>query len=75
MAFTEAIFSWLDQPASQAVTSTIAMTELLVQPYRDSDRHRVDAYYALLSTYPISNGSLRAWRSPIWRRGFALFIA
>ena len=28
------------------------MTELLVQPYRDSDRHRVDAYYALLSTYP-----------------------
>ena len=28
------------------------MAELLVQPYRDSDEQRVDAYYGLLSTYP-----------------------
>jgi predicted nucleic acid-binding protein len=28
------------------------MTELLVLPYRDKNEHRVDAYYALLSTYP-----------------------
>jgi predicted nucleic acid-binding protein len=28
------------------------MTELLVQPYRDSDEQRVDEFYALLSTYP-----------------------
>jgi predicted nucleic acid-binding protein len=28
------------------------MTELLVQPYRDSDRRRVRQFYALLSTYP-----------------------
>jgi predicted nucleic acid-binding protein len=28
------------------------MTELLVQPYRDSDEQRVDEFYGLLSTYP-----------------------
>ncbi len=28
------------------------MTELLVQPYRESDQKRVDVFYALLSTYP-----------------------
>jgi predicted nucleic acid-binding protein len=49
---TDHIFSWLEQPDSKAVTSTITMTELLVQPYRDSDDQRVDEFYALLSTYP-----------------------
>jgi predicted nucleic acid-binding protein len=28
------------------------MTELLVQPYRDSGEQRVDEFYALLSSYP-----------------------
>ena len=28
------------------------MTELLVEPYRDSAKQRVNAFYALLSTYP-----------------------
>jgi len=28
------------------------MTELLVQPYRDSNDQLVDEFYALLSTYP-----------------------
>jgi predicted nucleic acid-binding protein len=28
------------------------MTELLVQPYRDSGPQRVDEFYALLTTYP-----------------------
>jgi len=28
------------------------MTELLVQPYRESDDQRVDEFYGLLSTYP-----------------------
>jgi predicted nucleic acid-binding protein len=28
------------------------MTELLVPPYRDSDRRRVHEFYAILSTYP-----------------------
>ena len=52
LALTDHIFSWLERPRSTAVTSTITMTELLVQPYRDSDEQRVDEFYALLSTYP-----------------------
>jgi predicted nucleic acid-binding protein len=49
---TDRVFSWLESAGGRAVTSTITMTELLVQPYRDGDRHRVDEFYALLSTYP-----------------------
>jgi predicted nucleic acid-binding protein len=49
---TDHVFSWLERPDSKAVTSTITMTELLVQPYRDSSEQRVDEFYALLSTYP-----------------------
>ena len=52
LALTDAIFSWLEQPGCKAVTSTITMTELLVQPYRVSDEQRVDEFYGLLSTYP-----------------------
>jgi predicted nucleic acid-binding protein len=52
LALTDRVFSWLEKLNSRAVTSTITMTELLVQPYRDSDDQRVDAFYALLSTYP-----------------------
>ena len=46
------IFDWLEEPRSRAVTSTITMLELLVQPYRLSDIDRVNRFYALLSTYP-----------------------
>jgi predicted nucleic acid-binding protein len=28
------------------------MLELLVQPYREQDQERADAFYALLTTYP-----------------------
>ena len=49
---TDAIFEWLELKGHQAVTSTITMTELLVQPYRQSGELRVDAMYALLTTYP-----------------------
>lgn len=52
LAFTDYLFSWLEQPGSKAVTSAITMTELLVQPYRDADEQRVDEFYGLLSTYP-----------------------
>lgn len=48
---SDQIFAWLERTGN-AVTSTITMTELLVQPYRDSDERRVDEFYALLSTYP-----------------------
>lgn len=46
------VFNWLEEPEAQAVTSTITMLELLVQPYRISDIDLVNRFYALLSTYP-----------------------
>lgn len=52
VASTDHVFAWLEQPGHKAVTSTITMTELLVEPYRDSAKQRVNAFYALLSTYP-----------------------
>jgi len=52
LALTDYIFSWLERPNSQAVTSTVTMTELLVQPYRDCGEPLVDEIYGWLSTYP-----------------------
>ncbi len=52
IGFADHVFSWLERPGSQAVTSTITMTELLVQPYRDFDELRVDGFYALISRFP-----------------------
>ena len=49
---SDEIFSWLEEAHSKAITSTMTMTELLVQPYRDSDDQLVDEFYGLLSTYP-----------------------
>ncbi|HMC62195.1 MAG TPA: type II toxin-antitoxin system VapC family toxin [Candidatus Solibacter sp.] len=51
-ALTDPIFEWLELPHHRAVTSTITMTELLVQPYRDGNEQRVNDFYGLLSTYP-----------------------
>jgi predicted nucleic acid-binding protein len=52
IGLTDEIFAWLQRPKSQAVTSTITMTELLVQPYRDRNQQRADEIYGLLSTFP-----------------------
>jgi len=52
LPLTDRIFGWLEKPGSRAITSTLTMTELLVQPYRESNRQRVSIFYALLSTYP-----------------------
>ena len=52
VAFTQGIFTWLEKPKAQGVTSTITMAELLVQPYRDHDQQRADEIYGLLSTFP-----------------------
>jgi predicted nucleic acid-binding protein len=52
VACTDHIFSWVERPGSKAITSTITMTELLVQPYRDNNDQRADEFYGLLSTYP-----------------------
>jgi predicted nucleic acid-binding protein len=52
VSLTDRIFAWLEQPDHTAVTSTITMTELLVQPYRESAELRIAAFYGLLATYP-----------------------
>ncbi len=52
LPFTEHIFSWLERPSSKAVTSTITMMELLVQPYRNVDEQLANQFLALLSTFP-----------------------
>jgi len=46
------VFDWLERPNHTAVTSTLTMTELLVQPYRDGSEELVDRYFGLLSTFP-----------------------
>ena len=50
--FADSVFAWIEQSGHSAVTSTITMTELLVQPYRDADEDRVNEFYGLLSSYP-----------------------
>lgn len=49
---TDAIFQWIEGPGHQAITSTITLTELLVQPYRDSGQQMVDEFHARLTTFP-----------------------
>ena len=51
-ALADYVFEWLEQPSHTAVTSAITMTELLVQPYRESDERRVNEFFGLLTTYP-----------------------
>jgi len=75
LPLTDLIFSWPERPDPRAVTCTITMTELLVQPYRDSDQQRADEYYGLLSTYPNLSWVAPAWKSRTWRRAFAPFTA
>lgn len=52
VGLADAIFQWIEQPGNRAITSTITMTELLVQPYREFGQRQVDAYYVRLATYP-----------------------
>ena len=49
---TDCVFSWLEEPETSAVTSTVTMTELLVHPYRNHDEQRVNELLGLFSTYP-----------------------
>ena len=50
--FSNRVFDWLERPGSSAITSTITMVELLVQPYRDGDRGRVDDCFGILARFP-----------------------
>jgi uncharacterized protein len=52
LARTDQIFTWIERPGGKAVTSTITMTELLVQPYRVAEQQQADEFYVLLSTHP-----------------------
>lgn len=51
-ALADTVFEWLERPSHSALTSTVTMMELLVQPYRESSEERVDRFYALLGAYP-----------------------
>jgi predicted nucleic acid-binding protein len=48
----DAVFEWMELPESSAVTSTLALTEILVQPYRNADLPQAEAFYSLLTTIP-----------------------
>ena len=50
--YTALTVSVVRNSGGRAVTSTITMTELLVQAYRDLDQQRVNKFYSLLSRYP-----------------------
>ena len=50
--FSDAVFAWLEQNGNSAITSTLAMTELLVPAYRDGDARRLQQYRGLMMTYP-----------------------
>jgi predicted nucleic acid-binding protein len=52
VALSDEVFTWLEEPGHTAVTSTIALTELLVKPYLSSDERSANEINALLSTYP-----------------------
>lgn len=48
----DAVFQWMERPASSAVTSTVVLTEILVQPYRAQDLPQAESFYSLLTTLP-----------------------
>ena len=48
----DAVFKWLERPESTAVTSTVALTEILVQPYRNANLPQAEGFYTLLTTIP-----------------------
>ncbi|MEK7404651.1 MAG: PIN domain-containing protein [Acidobacteriota bacterium] len=52
LTLVEPVFTWLRGTRGGAVTSTLTMLELLLQPYRLQKNDLVDGFYALLTTYP-----------------------
>jgi predicted nucleic acid-binding protein len=48
----DAVFEWMERPESSAVTSTVALTEILVQPYRNANLPQAEGFYSLLTTIP-----------------------
>jgi predicted nucleic acid-binding protein len=52
IALTDVIFEWLSRRGSSGISSTVTMTELLVQPLRRGDSAGAEMFYNLLSAYP-----------------------
>ncbi len=52
VSLTTDIFNWLLVPGNRAITSTLTMVEVLVQPYREANEGLQRAYFGLLSQYP-----------------------
>jgi predicted nucleic acid-binding protein len=46
------LFALIEQGQNPAVTSTVTLLELLVQPYRDQKEELAQKIFALTSTYP-----------------------
>jgi predicted nucleic acid-binding protein len=51
LAITDLVFSRIEEPNCEAVTSIITMTELFVPAYREGNKLRVSAYHGILTTY------------------------
>lgn len=47
-----AVFDRIEHPDCSAVVSTVVLTEILVQPYRNADLPQVESFYSLLTTMP-----------------------
>jgi predicted nucleic acid-binding protein len=45
-------FNYLEKGKIEAVTSTLTLTEILVQPYRQKNDELVLKFYSLFTTYP-----------------------
>ncbi len=46
------VFEWIETPGHAAVTSTVSMLEIVVQPYGEANEELAILYYGLLSRYP-----------------------
>jgi predicted nucleic acid-binding protein len=46
------IFEWIERAESAALSSTVALTEILVQPYRNANLTQAQSFYTLLTTMP-----------------------
>jgi predicted nucleic acid-binding protein len=56
--FTNGIFAWLGLPDSEAILSTVTMTELLVQPLREGNESVANQYDSVLTRHPNLNWSV-----------------
>lgn len=51
-ALCDKIFGYLEQGKIEAVTSTLTLTEILIQPYKQQNDELVLKFYSLFTTYP-----------------------